>query len=180
MDDFDERALIERCRTGDDRAFGELVDRYKDLVYGLVWRMTSERSRVDDMAQDVFLKVHRGLPYFRGEAKLSTWIYRIVQNVCAQERGRRPADLPLESGDGDRRRSHEPSGPDAAFGDLELKDRLEKAISQLPGPYRLLIAAHYLKGVQYEALAETLNLPLGTVKTHLHRAKRRLREILEA
>jgi RNA polymerase sigma-70 factor (ECF subfamily) len=74
MDDFDERALIERCRSGDDRAFGELVDRYKDLVYGLVWRMTSERSRVDDMAQDVFLKVHRGLPYFRGEAKLSTWI----------------------------------------------------------------------------------------------------------
>ena len=68
MDDFDERALIERCRTGDDRAFGELVEHYKDLVYGLVWRMTSERSRVDDMAQDVFLKVHRGLPYFRGEA----------------------------------------------------------------------------------------------------------------
>jgi RNA polymerase sigma-70 factor (ECF subfamily) len=180
MDDFDERALIERCRTGDDRAFSELVDRYKDLVYGLVWRMTSERSRVDDMAQDVFLKVHRGLPYFRGEARLSTWIYRIVQNVCVQERSRRAPEVPLESGDDERRRSHEPSGPDAAFGDFELRDRLEKAIAQLPDHYRLLIAAHYLKGVQYEALAETLNLPLGTVKTHLHRAKRRLREILEA
>jgi RNA polymerase sigma-70 factor, ECF subfamily len=180
MADNDERGLIERCRTGDDRAFGELVDLYKDMVYGLVWRLTTDRSRVDDVAQDVFLKVYRGLPYFRGEAKLSTWIYRIIQNVCLQERGRRPPDVPLESGEDEHRRSHEPSGPDAAFGDLELRDRLEKAIAQLPEHYRLLIAAHYLKGVQYEALAETLDLPLGTVKTHLHRAKRRLREILEA
>jgi RNA polymerase sigma-70 factor (ECF subfamily) len=179
MADLDERALIERCRTGDDRAFGELVDCYKDVVYGLLWRLTSERSRVDDLAQDVFLKVHRGLPYFRGEAKLSTWIYRIVQNVCAQARARPSPEVPLEFGEGEHRRSHEPSGPDAAFGDLELHDRLEKAIAQLPEHYRFLIAAHYLKGVQYEALAETLNLPLGTIKTHLHRAKRRLREILE-
>ena len=81
-DEHDERALIERCRAGDDAAFGELVDLHKNLVYGLVYRMVSDRSRVDDLAQDVFLKVHRGLPYFRGEARLSTWIYRIVQNVC--------------------------------------------------------------------------------------------------
>jgi RNA polymerase sigma-70 factor (ECF subfamily) len=113
-------------------------------------------------------------------AKLSTWIYRIAQNVCAQARAQRPPEVPLESGEGEHRRSHEPSGPDAAFGDLELRDRLNKAIAQLPEHYRFLIAAHYLKGVQYEALAETLNVPLGTVKTHLHRAKRRLREILEA
>ena len=86
MTQLDEGALIERCRAGDDAAFGELVDRYKDLVYGLIYRLTADRSRVDDLAQDVFLKVHRGLPYFRGEARLSTWIYRIVQNVCSQAR----------------------------------------------------------------------------------------------
>ena len=89
MDDLDERALLERCRGGDDAAFGELVDRYKDLVYGVVHRMVTDRTQVDDLAQDVFLKVHRGLPYFRGEARLSTWIYRIVQNVCSQARMRR-------------------------------------------------------------------------------------------
>ena len=72
-----------------------------------------------------------------------------------------------------------PAVVDRRFSDLELKDRLEKAIQQLPAQYRLLIAGHYLEGVQYEDLAEAMNLPLGTVKTQLHRAKRQLRQLLE-
>jgi RNA polymerase sigma-70 factor (ECF subfamily) len=183
-EDFDERALIERCRTGDDGAFAELVERYKNLVYGLVYRMAADRGQVDDVAQEVFFKVHRGLPYFRGDARLSTWIYRIVQNVCLQThtpaQARRAAvDVSLDQPDAAGRR-RDPGKPDAAFADLELRDRLEKAIAKLPDQYRMLIAAHYLNGVQYEALAETLNIPLGTVKTHLYRAKRRLRELLDA
>jgi len=176
MTDFDERALIERCRTGDDIAFSELVGRYQNLVYAMVYRMVSDRSQADDLAQEVFLKVHRGLPYFRGEARLSTWIYRIVANVCTQARSRPVRELPLDRDDDGPRR--EPGMADAAFADLELRDRLEKAIAQLPDNYRLLIAAHYLEGVQYDALAEALAIPIGTVKTHLYRAKRRLRELL--
>ena len=179
MDDFDERALVERCRSGDDAAFAELVDRYKDLVYGVVYRMMSDRTQVDDLAQEVFLKIHRGLPYFRGDARLSTWIYRIVQNVCSQARSQRRPEVPIDSGREDRP-VREPRSIDGAFLDLELRDRLEKAIARLPENYRLLIAAHYLRGVQYEALAEALNIPLGTVKTHLYRAKRRLRELLDS
>ena len=173
MTDFDERTLIERCRTGDDIAFGELVEQYKNLVYGMVWRLTTDRSQTDDLAQEVFLKVHRGLPYFRGEARLSTWIFRIVSNVCNEARSRRTAEV------GRRRPIAEPGRPDNAFADLELRDRLDKAIAQLPEQYRVLIAAHYIDGVQYEALAEALDIPIGTVKTHLHRAKRRLRELLQ-
>src|SRR6476660_4686183 len=135
MADFDEAALIERCRTGDDIAFGELVERYKQLVYGMVWRLTSDRSRTDDLAQEVFLKIYRGLPYFRGEARLSTWIFRIVSNVCAQDRGVRRAETPAPL-------VREPGGDDAAFAELELRDRLDKAIAQLPQNSRLLIAAH--------------------------------------
>ena len=172
MADFDERELIERCRAGDDSAFGELVDRYKNLVYAMVCRMVPDRSQADDLAQDVFVKVHRGLPYFRGDARLSTWIYRIVSNVCLQARatGRRE---PLRVAE-----TVERGANDASFAELELRDRLEKAMEQLPENYRLLIAAHYLQGVQYEALAETLNIPVGTVKTHLYRAKKRLRELM--
>lgn len=181
MADFDEPALIERCRGGDDQAFGELVDRYKSVVYGLIYRMISDRSQVDDLAQEAFLKVHRGLPYFRGDARLSTWIYRIVANVCVQARAQRRPEVPLEVTDPESGRpARELGTADSAFSDLELRDRLEKAIAQLPDNYRLLIAAHYLKGVQYDALAETLGIPIGTVKTHLHRAKRQLRELLEA
>lgn len=174
MDEFDERALVERCRAGDDAAFGDLVDRFKNLVYAMVGRMVADRALADDLAQEVFLKVHRGLPYFRGEARLSTWIYRIVANVCSEARSRRPADLPLDD-DREGGRSRDPGRHDAAFADFELRDRLEKALAQLPDTYRMLIAAHYLQGVQYEAL----DMPLGTVKTHLHRAKRRLRELLQ-
>ena len=178
MDEFDERALVERCRAGEDAAFGELVDRYKNLVYAMVGRMVPDRAVADDLAQEVFLKAYRGLPYFRGDARLSTWIYRIVANLCLEARNRRPADLPIDN-DREGGQSREPGGPDAAFADLELRDRLEKAIAQLPDNYRMLIAAHYLEGVQYEALAEALDIPLGTVKTHLYRAKRRLRELLQ-
>ena len=176
MAEVDELALIERCRAGDDAAFGELVRAYKDLVYGLIYRLAPDRNAVDDLAQEVFLKVHRGLPYFRGDARLSTWIYRIVANVCSEARGRRRPEEPLERRDGSAR--PESAAADGAFADVELRDRLEKAIARLPENYQVLIAAHYLQGVQYDALAEALGLPLGTVKTHLHRAKRRLRELM--
>jgi RNA polymerase sigma-70 factor, ECF subfamily len=179
MNDFDERALIERCRAGDDIAFSELVDRYKNLVFAIVSRMVSDRTQVDDLAQEVFLKVHRGLPYFRGDARLSTWIYRIVTNVCSQARARQVAEVPLDE-ERPGRRPVQYGTADAAFAGMELRDRLDKALAQLPDNYRFLVAAHYLEGVQYDALAEALDLPIGTVKTHLYRAKRRLRELLDS
>jgi len=180
MEAVNERELVERCRRGDEGAFQELVDRYKDLVFALIARTVQDRSRAEDLAQEVFLRIHRGLPYFRGEARLSTWIYRIVANVCLQDHAR-PAvgreSVSLEDDEGRGRVTV--STPDRRFGDLELRDRLEKAIARLPAHYRLLVAAHYLQGVQYEGLAEALQLPLGTVKTQLHRAKQQLRRMLE-
>ena len=176
MEPFNERELVERCRQDDEGAFQELVDRYKNLVFAMIARMVQDRSRVEDLAQDVFLRVHRGLPYFRGEARLSTWIYRIVANVCSQARTRTPLPVSL---DDERSAASRPSGADPQFAEIELRDRLEKAIARLPDRQRFLIAAHYLQGVQYEDLADALGLPLGTVKTHLYRAKRELRRLLE-
>jgi RNA polymerase sigma-70 factor (ECF subfamily) len=201
-----ELQLIARCRSGDDGAFQELVDRYKDFVFALIARTIPDRSRAEDLAQDVFLRVHRGLPYFRGEARLTTWLYRIVSNVCVQEHVRATrhpsSSLPEgsinESGPGgpvmndlrstgvgpravfdDKRGLTDVSAVDRRFDDLELRDRLEKAIARLAPNYRLLIAAHYLEGVHYETLAEALQVPLGTVKTQLYRAKQQLRRLLE-
>ena len=177
MDAGRERDVLERCRRGEDGAFQELVNEYKGLVFALIARTIPDRSRAEDAAQEVFLRVYRGLPYFRGESRLSTWIYRIVANVCAQEQARRPAPVSL---DDDGRAPPPVAGTiDRQFSDLEVRERLEKAIARLPANYRLLVAAHYLDGVQYEALAEALQLPLGTVKTHLFRAKQQLRRLLE-
>ena len=177
MSDPAEADLIARCQQGDERAFGELVDRYKDLVFGLIARSSVGRSQVEDLAQEVFLKIHRGLPYFRGEARLTTWIFRIVLNLLSQEgqkkRGSREVALDPEL------TAHQPRTIDRSAGDLELRDRLEKAMTMLPPNYRLLIAGHYLQDVKYGDLAEALDIPVGTVKTHLHRAKKQLRALLE-
>jgi RNA polymerase sigma-70 factor, ECF subfamily len=176
--DPNERELVERCRAGDERAFQELVDRYKDLVFALIARTVQDRTRAEDLAQDVFLRVHRGLPYFRGEARLSTWLYRIVANVCAQEAGK-PAAVSIEDEHVRSQVAASTASRDQRFGALELRDRLEKAIARLPANYRFLIAAHYLDGVRYEDLADALQLPLGTIKTQLYRAKQQLRRLLE-
>ena len=177
MSEVSEAALIERCRQGDEHAFRELVDRYKDLVFGVLGRSGADRSRVEDLAQEVFLRIHRGLPYFRGEAQLGTWIFRIVLNLLSHERDTRRAarEVPLD----DRVPAREPRASDRAATDLELRDRLEKALARLSPQYRVLIAGHYLQDVKYEELAEALDIPVGTVKTHLHRAKKQLRALLE-
>ena len=98
-------------------------------------------------------------------------------NVCLHDPTRPPA-VPLDDEGGARLRGSG-AGTDRQFSDLELRDRIEKAIARLPANYRLLVAAHYLDDVRYEDLAEALQLPLGTVKTQLHRAKRQLRRLLE-
>ena len=174
-----EHELVERCRKGDEAAFRELVDQYKGLVFAITARSVSDPARAEELAQEAFLRVHKGLPYFRGEAKLSTWIYRIVANLLAQER----PDLATVSLDAtfdeDDTPRLQPGADDRSFGDMMLRDRLDKAIQRLPVPYQVLVNGHYLKGMRYEDLAEALNMPMGTVKTHLHRAKRRLRHLLE-
>src|SRR5437667_387865 len=114
----------------------KLVETYERLVFALIARTIQDPSRAEDLAQDVFLRIHRGLPYFRGEARLSTWIYRIVANVCVQDHARPAVALAFDPVIVD------PSVPDRQFGDLELRDRLEKAIARLPANYRLLVAAH--------------------------------------
>lgn len=173
---IDDHQLVARCREGDPQAFRALVDQYKGLVFGLIARQVGDRARAEELAQDVFLRVHRGLPHFRGEARLSTWIYRVVVNVIAAERHRPPTE-PLEGTSAGV--SREFGARDRAFDDLALRDRMDKAMARLPERYQILVHGHYLKGLQYEELAEALGLPMGTVKTHLHRARRLLRHLLE-
>jgi RNA polymerase sigma-70 factor (ECF subfamily) len=175
MPDATDEELVAHSKDGSEEAFAELVSRYRAMVFGLIARTVGNRDRAEDLAQEVFLRVHRGLPYFRGAARLSTWIYRIAINVCLQERSAPDRfDVTL-----DDERARQLQASERTSGAMELHDRLSKALARLPAEQRLLIAAHYLKGVQYEELAEAFDMPLGTVKTHLYRAKRQLRRLLE-
>src|SRR4030095_8742168 len=141
-----EHELIARCRQGDETAFRELVDQYKGMVFALTSRSAENRERAEDLAQDVFLRVHRGLPYFRGEAKLSTWIYRIVVNLLAQERPG-PATASLDAvQNGEDSPRLQPSHTDPAFRDLVLRERLDKAIRRLQPQYQMLVNGEHIKG----------------------------------
>src|SRR5687768_3490673 len=108
MPDLTDEELVARCKDGSDEAFAELVRRYRNMVFGLIARTVGDRHRAEDLAQEVFLRVHRGLPYFRGAARVSTWIYRIIINVCLQERSAPPAlDVTLDEGRVEQLRSRE-------------------------------------------------------------------------
>ena len=179
MEESGDQALVELCRSGSDAAFRQLVDRHKSLVYGVILRTVADRSSVDDLAQEVFLRVYKGLPAFRGESSLSTWLFRITRNVCAEVRDQRQFLRSLDSVEDDKQPRIKLGTPDRAFSDLELRDRLDKALAQLPSAVRFMVSAHYLGGQKYEDLAQALDLPIGTLKAHLHRAKRRLRTLLE-
>ena len=174
-----DRELVERCRAGSEAAFRQLVDQYKGLVFSMISRSIADRNRVEDLAQEVFLRVHRGLPYFRGDARLSTWICRIVMNVCADHRPRGGRELSIDDAQASSEVHAATASVDRSFGDLELRDRLTKALARLPERARLLISLHYFGGRGYEEIASACDIPLGTVKTQLHRAKRDLRELLE-
>jgi RNA polymerase sigma-70 factor (ECF subfamily) len=179
MADATDEELVARCKSGDDEAFAAVVTRYRSRVFGMILRTVGDRGRAEDLAQDVFLRIYRGLAYFQGRAKFSTWVYRVTLNACLEER-QRPTriEVPAEEPGDEDHAPRELGTIDAAFDRMELRDRLSKALARLPANYRLLVAAHYLRGVQYEDLAEAFGLPLGTVKTHLHRAKKQLRGIL--
>ena len=179
MEESGDQALVERCRSGSDAAFRELVDRYKNLVYGVILRTVDDRTSADDLAQEVFLRVYKGLAAFRGESSLSTWLFRITRNVCVEVRDQRQFLQSLDAVDDDGQPRLNPGTADRAFVDLELRDRLDKALAQLPSAVRFMVSAHYLGGEKYEDLAQALDMPIGTLKAHLHRAKQRLRALLE-
>ena len=180
MAEPDDLELVRQAQQGKEPAFEALVERYKNRVFGLIVRTLGDRQAADDLAQEVFLRIYRALPYFRGDARFSTWVYRIVVNLCYQARKQQPIrEVPLDARADDNWPRHELRARDTAVDDLEVRDRLEKALAELPVNYRLLIAGHYLEGIGYEDLAEAMKLPLGTVKTQLHRAKQRLRQVLQ-
>jgi RNA polymerase sigma-70 factor, ECF subfamily len=175
-----DRELVERWRGGDERAFQDLVDRHKDLVYALIHRAVADQSRAEALAQEVFLRVYRGLPYFRGEASVATWIYRIVAHAFIEEAVRRPARVTNgagEHGDAGRLPASRQAG-DQGQSDVEWRRRLEQAIARLPAPARLLVAAHGLAGIPTDDLVEALQLA-GTSQSQVQRAKRQLRRLLD-
>lgn len=167
-----EAELIRRAKNGDDQAFARLVEACLDQAYRLALRIVGP-SDAEDALQDALYKAWRALPGFRGEAKFSTWLYRIVWRTCI-DRGRRVEALPLET---DVPAAHEASGPELQWEEAETRREVEEALMELPVVYRTVLTLFYLEDVPVREIAQILEVPLGTVKTHLHRARAALRRV---
>ena len=185
MEQQAEKDLIERCRGGDRRAFADLVDHYKLLVFNLVDRMIFDKAVVEDLAQEVFIRVYQGLPGFRGESKLSTWIYRVAYNVCAAEldRARHHVDFVSIDAKGDEEGPRldlrdDRQDAEAMLSRIDFGRTIPQLLDRLPPRYKAILTLYYLQEMSYEEIGEVMALPMGTVKTHLHRAKQALRNII--
>lgn len=177
---IDDRQLVALAQKGDDEAFALLVARHQRYVYNLAYRLLQNPAEAEDLAQDAFVRAWRGLEHFRNDAKFTTWLYRIVTNLCYTRLANLRREL-LDASYEDAEPLLPATGPDPAqqVERDELRQQVQLQVSELPAKYRLVVTLFYLQGFSYSEIAETLNLPMGTVKTHLFRARSLLKQRLK-
>ncbi|MCX6020214.1 MAG: sigma-70 family RNA polymerase sigma factor [Chloroflexi bacterium] len=166
---------VEKARREPD-AFSEVVTRYQDRIFNYTYRMTGSREDAQDLAQETFLRVYLHLDTFRVEERFSPWIYRIATNLSLNHLKRRKRNLPLlpEALD-----LEQPGSPDSALEAREERLALQAAILTLPEHYRAVIVLRHVEELSYDEIAQVLDLPLGTVKTRLFRARELLQKELK-
>jgi RNA polymerase sigma-70 factor (ECF subfamily) len=192
-EDWPEAKFIERLRARDERAFNDLVKQYERRVFSLLVRMLGRRDEAEDLAQEVFVQVFKAIGTFRGDAKLSTWIFRIAVNLSKN----RVKYLSRRPGEARREIELEPAAersaldgakgttvgtvaqPDDALSQRQLGRIVEQAIARLEPEFREVLVLRDVEDLSYEEIAEITGLADGTVKSRLHRARAQLREAVE-
>lgn len=170
-DESPEAALIDACRRGEKRAMEALYHRYKRRVFGLVVRIVGA-SDAEEVAQEAFVRIFRGLPKFRGDSQLGTWIYRLSVNAALTHVKRRPRFV-----DGEELVASLPA-PERPRRDPALARHLEQALAKLPEGYRAVLVLHDIEGLSHEECAAILGCRVGTSKSQLHKARARMRDLL--
>jgi RNA polymerase sigma-70 factor, ECF subfamily len=171
--------FLDRLRAGDAPAFEELVMTYQHRVFGVALRMLGNRAEAEEVAQEAFVRAHRALGDFRGDAKLSTWLYAITSRLCLNRLASGERRLTRQGEDALLRLSDAGPRPDAALERRELETALGRAIAELPEDRRIVVVLRDIEGLSYEEIAQVLELELGTVRSRLHRARADLKEKLE-
>jgi RNA polymerase sigma-70 factor (ECF subfamily) len=173
-----DQKLVERVQKGDKGAFDLLVLKYQHKIVNLIMRYVRDPELSLDIAQEAFIKAYRALPRFRGDSAFYTWMYRIAVNTAKNHlaaQRRRPMDIELDLQDPEQYDLHaklrETDTPEGVTLSNELKETVEKAIAGLPEDLRTAIVLRELEGMSYEEIAETMECPVGTVRSRIFRAR---------
>ncbi len=181
-----EEILIAQCKKGDTKAFELLMKKYQRRIFHLIYRITQDTGLVEPLAQDVFVKAFRAINSFKGESQFYTWLYRIVVNTCLSHIKKEASDTtPFDNSSaseqrlyaGDHARLHE-LDPEQDYARKEFLLHLMKTVRTLPEELRMAIILREFMGLNYEEIGEVLDIPLGTVRSRIFRARERLREAL--
>jgi RNA polymerase sigma-70 factor (ECF subfamily) len=184
-----EARLVQASKSGDTAAYGELVRRHQDRVFNVCWRICGNRTEAEDLAQETFVKAFEAIGRFDGRARFYTWLFRIAANlaISAGRRERRAKTVSLDRGPrlveqdeapaGERLAAETPTPEEMAM-DREAQKLVVSALAELDEEYRVVVTLRDLESLSYEEIAEVLELPVGTVKSRLHRGRLALRERL--
>ena len=176
----DDQRLIEESLRGRTEAFGELVRRYQDRLYNTVYRLLDNAEDARDVVQDAFLSAYQSLDTFKGDSLFFTWLYRIAMNTAFSLKRKQRLRLKVSA----PQRSEEPfdtsldSQPGHALEKADEERRVQFALSRLSAEHRIVLIMKDMEGQKYETMAEVLQVPIGTIRSRLHRARMELREIL--
>ena len=182
--------VVRLAREGREQAFRELIRRYERPVFSLIYRMVRDRETAEDLAQETFIKVLNHVDRYRPEFKFSSWLFKIANNVAIDHLRKRHVETVSMDGSPHAATAAEAEATsfdvdaraESALEEMEARElgtAIEVAIAKLRPEYRSCIMLRHVEGRSYEEIASMLDLPLGTVKTYIHRARRELREALE-
>ncbi|MEP6756143.1 MAG: sigma-70 family RNA polymerase sigma factor [Chthonomonadales bacterium] len=174
--------IVQRTLRGELNAYNELVQKYQRQVYNLAYRMLTSADDAGDIVQETFIRAYTALGSFRQDASFLTWLYKITSNLCIDHMRSRRAkgalSLEVELEEGREPAADRSTSPEDVVVRGAVGEIVQKAVMNLPDKYRIVVVMRHLRGLSVEEIAEELNLPSGTVKTHLFRGREMLRERL--
>jgi len=180
--ELDDRQLVTASKRGDQDAFSQLVQRYQRRIFNLVYRMLQQYEEASEITQETFLAAWQGLPSFRGDARFATWLYRIAYNCALKQLETRKRDWALQAAlQAEQALESEDTYKrvDAQIDEHERQAFVQEHLSHLPAKYRAVLILRHLQDMTYEEMAEILTMPVGTIKTHLFRARNLLKQRLQ-